>query len=235
MAQVTDMKKRIAIWALAAVLTVGAVGTGYRAVTDTRIFVQRLSFEERLVSSTVMLMDAAKSGGGSGVLVRHNDRWYCWTAAHVAVKLGDNAIATARFFDQGICDVKVEGKVVRTVAVDEALDLAILELDLTNVGQRSATVSRKPLLLGQDVVNCGHSGLSTAPWNVVRGTVSRADGNLFGASTVSYPGCSGSGIWTTDGKLVGILSCWAGPGLTGFVPNDVMIAFAKANKIEWAL
>lgn len=245
MKRVKWVKKSLLAGLLAVGLAAAGTGLNWRGIVpEVRFSLHWLSVEERIVSSTVMLADV-DGGGASGVLVKYEGKWYCWTAAHVARHVTERMIVTVRFFDQGVIDTRTQGKVVKIVAQDDTKDLALLELALPDIGQVSAEVSRDSLRLGQEVINCGHALLDTWPWSLTKGCISQApgesnagllvNGDYLGVSTSSYPGCSGSGIWTTSGKLVGILSWGSGPGLIGFVHNDVMVKFAIDNKIEWAL
>ena len=201
-----------------------------------------MSLEERVEASTVLLTYG--NGGASGVLVRHDGKWYCWTAAHVARGLGDltNSRVTARILGDFF-----PGRVVRVVAQDDGLDLAVLELKLPDVTFKSARVFQGKLRLGQEVLNCGNVYATGVPWNSTRGRISQvpgfsqaltrhwANGKFVGCSVPGYPGCSGSGVWTTGGRLAGILVGGFGPGAVAIVHNKVMADFARSNRIDWAL
>jgi hypothetical protein len=54
-------------------------------------------------------------------------------------------------------------------------------------------------------------------------------------SCMGYPGSSGGGVYTTDGKCIGLLVLGAGPGLNFIVPGRRMLVWARKMKIEWAL
>jgi len=52
---------------------------------------------------------------------------------------------------------------------------------------------------------------------------------------MGYPGSSGGGVYTRDGKCIGLLVRGAGPGLNFIVPTRRMLPWAKKMKIEWAM
>jgi len=216
-------------------------------VPEHTVFFQTL--EERLVSTTVLISAAKGPGAGSGVLFRHDNKWYCWTAAHVAEGIDQmggitNANVTARIFRQGVVDYRCHGTVRRVVAVDSKLDLAVLELLVPDFGFTSSQFNGRELQLGQEVLNCANNFGAGIPWTVVRGRISQVPGegdtemkrgDYLGVNLTGYPGASGSGIFDKGGRLVGILVTMAGPGLMGFIHNDVMVQFAVTHNIEWAI
>lgn len=213
------------------------------------------SLPEKIVSATVALHTPDGLFGGSGVLVRRDDgEWYCWTAAHVVESLKkecglSRSIVLARIFDQrqGL-DMRVESRIQRVIAIDEKLDLALLQIILPDFPFTSAVVDRAPIELGREVINCGFPHVGVAPWNTVWGRISQVpgeewndppnypDGKYLGCSLMAFPGCSGSGIWdASTGRLLGILVAAFGPGGITFIHNDVMAEFAKEHDITWAL
>lgn len=221
---------------------------------EAPVSVEGLTLEEKIVSSTVQFLTRDRRGGASGVLFRHDNDWYCWTAAHVVRGLeqaeGDvrKAVVIARIFDQGNYDLHFQGAVLDVVAIDESLDLAVLKLLLPDFPFYEARVDDSPLRLGQEIVNCGHTFATAAPWYLSYGRIAQVpgtgegwtgpwkEGNFLLCDVTSFPGHSGSGIWDLHGRLVGILVA----GISNsrcimFVHNDVMIRFAKDHGIGWAV
>lgn len=214
------------------------------------------SVEEKIVSATVVVIDKSDMGGGSGVLVRGSDgEWYCWTAYHVVEGLDKRgsgilkAKVTARLFDHGTLDLRVQGFVHKVIAIDKNLDLAFLQLILPDFPFTSAVVDKRKLELGQTVLGCGHVNMGEIPWHLGRGHISQAPGESSDTSYTKYwqngnfliadigggRGCSGGGVWNTEGRLIGILVGWHGPGIFIFVHNDKLVEFAKYNDLTWAL
>jgi S1-C subfamily serine protease len=215
------------------------------------IVVERTLWED-LVSGTVLIQDSNKRGGASGVMIKRDGKWYCWTADHVVDALEQaggltSAHLTARVFKQGAVDDRVYCKIKKVVARDEGMDLAFLELIIPDREYFSPRLGPKTLRLGQTVYHCGNIYAETVPWCVSQGRVIQMPGESYSptryldqgsfiiANITGYPGCSGGGLFDKQRRLVGILSGAFGPGVLVIITRETMVKFAFKHKVPWIL
>jgi len=192
-------------------------------------------------------------GLGTGVLftreVAGEQKVFVWTAGHVVASLErddgtfKNATVSAEIRSNGkfVKKVKAEVKVIAYSDPYSGDDLALLEIiDLTGfVATESAVFADDKIQpVGTEIVHVGSTvGLEDS---VSLGIVSQTDRELGGkmydqTSCMAYPGSSGGGVYTTDGKCVGLVTLGVGPGLNFYVPVRRMRAWAKQEGIEWAM
>ena len=189
-------------------------------------------------------------GSGSGVLfcreVAGEWRTFVWTAGHVVRRLqkvdGTFRSATIKF-ERRYCGTILkkwerEAKVVAYSNQYTGEDLALLEIS-GKYNSSSADFSENEIeLVGTEVI---HVGSSVGFYNSMSlGIVSQTDREYRGkmydqTSTMAYPGSSGGGMYTTDGKCIGLVTLAVGPGLNFYVPVRRMRAWAKKEGIEWAM
>ncbi len=190
-------------------------------------------------------------GSGSGVLfcreVAGEWKTFVWTAGHVAKNLqrADKTFKNAAIkFQRRYCGTILkewerEAKVIACGNQYTGEDLALLEI----VGKYNSISSvefsdNEVEIVGTEVIHVG----STAGFynSMSLGIVSQTDREFRGksydqTSTMAYPGSSGGGVYTTDGKCIGLVTLGVGPGLNFYVPVRRMRAWAKKEGIEWAI
>jgi S1-C subfamily serine protease len=89
-------------------------------------------------------------------------------------------------------------------------------------------------LLGED----GSNSMTTGIMSQVGRTVSLSGGSkvLFDQTTVTaFPGSSGGGVFTTDGRYIGMLVRGAGETFNLIVPVRRMRAWAESENLLWAM
>ena len=195
------------------------------------------------------------AGCGTGVLFTRDIldkpsylRVFVWTAAHVVDNLrnddGSYRDATikmeSRVRGEFINEVCLQAKVIALGDYHSGYDLALLEITEDCGTFPTAEFAGSEILpVGTELahVGCCH-GFEDS---VSRGIISQTDRDLFDdgrmfdqTSCPVYPGSSGGGVYTLDGKCVGLVTNGL-PGLNFFVPVRRMRAWAKEEDIEWAL
>jgi hypothetical protein len=194
-----------------------------------------------------------ESGGcrGTGVLVTRQlgdeTHTYVWTAGHVAKE----AMKPDGTFDNVtvVQEKRVKGLVVKTTRTGARIisysdpatgdDLALLEILKPNFTAASARFGdTKTLEIGTPLI---HVGCTFGLYNSTSlGIMSQTDRNIFGktfdqTSCIGYPGSSGGGIYTYDGKCIGILVRGAGAGLNFIVPMRRLHTWATKMGVLWAI
>ena len=94
--------------------------------------------------------------------------------------------------------------------------------------------------VGTPLIHCGSTlGLYNS---ISLGIMSQTDrdllktGRIFDQTSVmAYPGSSGGGVYTQDGKCIGLLVRGVGAGLNFIVPARRIVPWAKKMKVEWAV
>ncbi len=192
------------------------------------------------------------SGSGSGVLfcrdVAGEWRTFVWTAGHVVKRLlkvdGTFRNATIKYEDRYPIEQRVvkweqEAKVIACSNSYDGEDLALLEIIDNDYRAASVTFASDEIQkVGTEII---HVGSAAGFYNSVSlGIVSQTDREYRGkmydqTSTMAYPGSSGGGVYTTDGKCIGLVTLGVGPGLNFYVPVRRMRAWAKKEGIEWAM
>lgn len=194
---------------------------------------------EALQASAVTVV--TERGSGSGVVVLHtNGTAFCWTAAHVVQ--GSKGDVTL------VKEVVVAGRAVGRFSVQAEIiscnttqDLAVLKprsgyFFKTGAKFESATFIPN---LGDPCVHVGSmQGLPGAE-SVTTGVVSFAgrvmEGLIFDQTTATAtPGSSGGGVWSTGGKLIGIVVSGFSDTFSFIVPVRRMHEWAQTEKHpEW--
>ena len=189
-------------------------------------------------------------GCGTGVLFtreiesNHMQRVFIWTAAHVVDNLenddGSYREATIRMewrvrgkFIQEIC---YQAKIIALGDQYNGYDLALLEITEDCSAFLSAEFASSEIQpVGTELIHvgCCHAMEDS----VSRGIISQTDRDLFDdgrmfdqTSCPVYPGSSGGGVYTLDGKCVGFVTNGL-PGLNFFVPMRRVRAWAKEEGI----
>lgn len=183
----------------------------------------------------------ASEGSGSGVIVlKPNGDIFCWTAAHVIgeskadVTLIKQVVVNGRAV--GLFSVEAE-----VISISKTQDLAVLKprsayFFKTGAKFESALFVPK---LGDPAVHVGSlHGLPGAE-SVTTGIVSFAgrvmEGLIFDQTTATaMPGSSGGGVWSAEGKLIGLVVSGYSDTFSFIVPVRRMHEWAIAEKHpEW--
>ncbi len=205
------------------------------------------------------------SGSGSGVLktrkVGNDNVTFVWTAAHVVDGLRnvrhivDTKTGTRRevveFEDANVVQtINEDGRLVaRFSALAEVVkfskeeDLALLRIRKKNFSTNSVQfyLDKKLPSLGDDVWNVG-SALGIQGSNTVSKGVMSQYGRILSNKKVydqvscpGFPGCSGSGVYLNDGRMMGMLTNGAGETFILVVPTRRIVDWAKTSGIDWAV
>ena len=201
----------------------------------------------------VSVLIETSNGRGTGVLVTRrlgNDlHTYVWTAGHV---VKDEMKPDGTFPEIGICQEqraggllvntrRVPAKVICYSDPENGDDLALLEIATPNWTTVSAVFAGTTVLpIGTPLI---HVGCTLGLYDSTSlGIISQTDRLLPGVSKafdqtscMSYPGSSGGGIYTCDGRYIGMLVRGAGPGLNMIVPMRRIHAWAAKMGVLWAI
>ncbi len=192
------------------------------------------------------------SGSGSGVLfnreVSGKQKTFVWTAGHVVSRLRkvDGTFSSAiirfeyRYHGSIISWWEKKAKVISYSNLYTGEDLALLEIIDGLIFPCPSVIfaDNEIQKVGTEII---HVGSAAGFYNSVSlGIVSQTDREHRGksydqTSTMAYPGSSGGGVYTTDGKCIGLVTLGVGPGLNFYVPVRRMRAWAKKEGIEWAI
>ncbi len=194
---------------------------------------------------------SAGSGSGSGVLfcreVEGKQRVFIWTAGHVVSRLrridGSFKNATikmeSRVRGKYVNEIESEAKVIAYSNQYTGEDLALLEIIKECAMFNSADFAGDEIQkVGTEVIHVGSTAgfYNSASLGIVSQTDREFRGKMYDqTSTMAYPGSSGGGAYTTDGKCIGLVTLGVGPGLNFYVPVRRMRAWAKKEGIEWAM
>lgn len=195
------------------------------------------------------------AGCGTGVLFTRDildkpglQKGFIWTAAHVVDNLENEdgsyreAIIRMEWRAKGkfIQEICYRAKIIALGDQYNGYDLALLEITKDCGAFLSAEFAGPEILpvgTGLIHVGCCHAMEDS----VSHGIISQTDRDLWQdgrmydqTSCPAYPGSSGGGVYTLDGKCVGLVTNGL-PGLNFFVPVRRMRAWAKKEGIEWAL
>ena len=194
-----------------------------------------------------------ESGQGSGVVILRGDTNYVLTAGHVVARARYMEDKKVRFNDVEIVrDVIEEGRRVGTLsfaakvisyskADNPGEDLALLEVYKKHAfssDTRFAPAKIIPIgtklfhvgsLLGQFGSNSMTSGLLSSVGRVIGGTV------YDQTSCTAFPGSSGGGVFTEDGRYMGMVVRGAGEGFNFIVPVRRIATWAKRVNAPWLL
>lgn len=203
-------------------------------------------------------------GEGSGVIksrkINEDTINFVWTAAHVVDSLRktrtvidpksgtsktviefDDATIVKSLNEEGRLVGKVEffAEVIRFSSEE---DLALLKIRKKNFATESVEfyLDKKLLPIGTRLFHVG-SLLGQMGSNSMTNGILSQDGRLldkkvFTQTTVAaFPGSSGGGVYTEDGKMMGMLVRGAGETFNLVVPVRRMVDWSKKANIEWAL
>ena len=191
--------KFFAVMGLCFVTSVSFAGDNYKPKNPVEKVNRSLSSVEKKVrNAAVRVMTAG--GHGSGTVVRYKDVTLVLTAKHVTDgRIGmDYLVATER-----------EQRDAVLVYQSKEHDVAVLVLN--NEFRYLKPMDWKPTKsydIGMDIVYSGHPSwhkLMSFEGRIVGYEQDSVAGTQLIVNTYGWFGCSGSGIYNTDGELVGIL------------------------------
>lgn len=191
-----------------------------------------------------------------------NDITFIWTCAHLFshvedvfsmmffgqfttnTPIIDHAIIIQNLFnkDGAVCgSTNRLAKVIKYSDGETGQDLALLQLDgrFFNKDTVIFNLTGKPARIGTPLLTVASPRGKTQSFS--RGDISMVGGsslkgNVLDQTTcVVYPGSSGSGIFTTDGKYVGMVTIMEEPNINFMIPIRRIQEWAKKEHIEWAI
>ena len=183
----------------------------------------------------------APYGNGSGTMVNRFGHTYVLTAAHV-VQVALEAVTND--LDRAYVTVykgtnKWEAYVINC---DRHQDLALLRIVGTNVPGVSIKFFNPRLIppIGTKLLHVGNL-LGQYPRSYSEGVLAGLGGpapedphNEYDQTTVTdYPGSSGGGVFTADGRYAGMILQWDGPGINFICPVRRMVEWADQNDLLW--
>ena len=137
-------------------------------------------------------------------------------------------------------EVKMDAQVLKYSDADDGEDLALLMVRSRGYGKASAQFhldSKEPIIpIGTSLYHVGSLLGQMGANSMTYGIVSQV-GRTLGAGKVEYdqttvtafPGSSGGGVYTTDGKYVGMIVRGAGEGFNFMVPVRRMVRWAEEH------
>ena len=143
-------------------------------------------------------------------------------------------------------EVKMDAQVLKYSDADDGEDLALLMVRSRGYGKASASFyldEEEPIIpIGTSLYHVGSLRGQMGANSMTYGIVSQV-GRILGHGKVEYdqttvtafPGSSGGGVYTTDGKYVGMIVRGAGEGFNFMVPVRRMMRWAEEHDIMWAL
>ena len=200
---------------------------------------------------------------GSGVIIKRGDTNFVWTAAHVIEDLRkarevidpktggkkfiitfDTVNVVTEFIHDGerVEERSLVADVVRYSNANDGEDLALLKIRKKNAFSDGAVfyLDDKPPRIGSRVINVG-SPLGFFGHNTyVSGDLSALsrvyENKIYDqVSSSTFGGCSGSGVYLTDGRYIGMLVRGSGETFSLIVPMRRIQEWSKKINIEWAL
>ena len=143
-------------------------------------------------------------------------------------------------------EVKMDAQVLKYSDADDGEDLALLMVRSRGYGKASANFyldDKQPIIpIGTSLYHVGSLHGQMGANSMTYGIVSQV-GRVLGHGKVEYdqttvtafPGSSGGGVYTTDGRYVGMIVRGAGEGFNFMVPVRRMMRWAEEHDILWAL
>jgi S1-C subfamily serine protease len=208
---------------------------------------------------------AGSGGEGSGVVKTRklqdgSSVNFIWTAAHVIDNLRKTRSAidpktgtqkTVVEFDDAMVvkSISQEGRTVgklelmaEVIRYSKEEDLALLKLRKKDFIQSSVVfhLDNEIPPIGTDLLHVGSLLGQVGSNSMTTGIMSQhgriIDKKVFDQTTVNaFPGSSGGGVYTKDGKMIGMLVRGAGETFNLIVPVRRIRDWARHAKIEWAI
>jgi len=215
------------------------------------------------ISVTIHAGTGLNMAQGSGVIKTRDGVNYVWTAAHVlsglrttrtvidpktgatktAVEFSD-AKVVKELTENGraVGRLEMDAEVLRYSDPDNGEDLALMRIRKRNFVSASVefwTKAEIPPVMTR-LVHCGSLLGQMGSNSITTGIMSqigRVRNNfVFDQTTcTAFPGSSGGGVYTEDGKYVGMITRGAGEGFNLIVPIRRIRSWAKKVKVEFAI
>ena len=147
-----------------------------------------------------------------------------------------------------IGEIKMEARIVRYSDAEQGEDLALLQVRKVNFVPATTTATfydaEKIPEIGTPLCHVGSLLGQVGANSYTEGVLSQigrvldlgATGTVFDQTTVTaFPGSSGGGVYTRDGKYVGMLVRGAGEQFNFIVPVRRMNDWAKRAGVTWAI
>ncbi len=200
---------------------------------------------------------------GSGTIVTRDGTNYVWTAGHVVdglrktreiidPKTGgkktvvefEDAQVVKELVEDGrkVGELKMDAEIIRYSNADTGEDLALLRLRKKNFVSASAVfyLDEKLPDLGTRLLHCGSllgqigsnsmtSGIMSKHGRVVQGIV------FDQVSVGAFPGSSGGGVYSEDGRYVGMLVRGAGETFNLIVPQRRLAKYATKAGVYFTI
>lgn len=258
----SSLGRTAGVFALA--VAVGVFSQMARA-SEASVAAQLQDVSVTVVCKTTDSFGMPETRTGSGVLrtlqIDGKSVTFVWTAAHVVVKLRkaeeaidpvtgqkktvvryDDARITTEIHEGGrrVGEGSLDAKVVR-VGYDD--DIALLRVRKTNYTKASAKVymGADPPAIGTKVLHVGSLMGQYGANSMTSGIQSQIgrvleDGKEYDQITASsFPGSSGGGVFTEDGRYLGMVTRGVGETFTLIVPIRRMLRWADKAGVRWAL
>ena len=183
-------------------------------LTETIVVKTATALERDSRDATVEVHSLRQNGTGlgTGTVYKYKGQIIVLTAAHVLGSVDNMAMISTGF----------EKVVAKVVYFDKEADLAVLVIpEITSVEpMKFRPIKKDSLRVGQDLVYSGYPNVSTLL--TIRGYVSGFySKDYIAIHSYGWSGASGSSIFTTNGRLVGVLMAIdVGEGLFG-MPNII--------------
>lgn len=196
------------------------------------------------VSVSVLADDGSE---GSGVVVVRDGIVWVWTAGHVVESLRENDGSFRRAFvakqltadDSPVAVVQFSA----TVLIHSSEhDLALLRIGRCNFISRSAKFAKSDVVVpnGTELFHVG-SFFGVLFGNSLSSGIMSYRGRMYAGieydqtTCTNMPGSSGGGVFTRDGRCIGIISKSAGYTVNLVIPVRRMRQWAKDAGVEWAI
>lgn len=194
------------------------------------------------------------NGHGSGVLKTiksgNDNISYVWTVAHLiqntpGVDLAKKIYPEIYITQSRVVDNKIVNKnqsLVDVVLCDPDEDLMLLKIKQKNFSDRSVkfyleekNIPLRTQLWGVD----NHIGKDSAcvfRKGILSNNTTTVEGKSYDLITMpTIRGCSGSGVYTENGKLLGLMAMAKDSTWAFSIPTKRIVVWAKKNKVEWAI
>lgn len=173
-------------------------------------------------------------GFGTGLLVVRGSHVFVVTAAHVVHRHDDSSNSPVVVASWGT------HYTTEVLGVDEDYDLALLRVHMVHPEGSSAKFSApgEETPIGTVLLHVGNWGGPDDPFSFSVGVLSatgreRASGVFSQSTAAAYPGSSGGGLFTIDGRCVGLLLRGHSSTRTYYVPSRQIKKWADKHAYFW--
>jgi S1-C subfamily serine protease len=237
------------VWITLVLLLFAAVEFGGRFLPGNEL-IHSAGAILQLDQATVMVRPDDGGSSGSGVTFNRGGQAFVLTAAHVVEDCVLETNGIYRFKPvEVLIGIKDTGSTVGQQVYkadivaysdsEDGEDIAILRVrkygewpvgvqfnqqEVVPIGTRLFHVG---CLYGLDGQNSFSDGTLSQTGRISRGK------EFDQSSCFVFPGSSGGGIFDSEGRYVGLVTRWRGPGINLFVPMRRILAWARQYNLEW--